>query len=129
MIGEDSEKVFFRNVRSIPVFLFLFGIVYEPAESILEYMMLTGTMMLGAGIIMIGGLYFKAGSTAGAYTAIISCLVIPVAQLIIKRTVELPYERFPFRSQDFGLASILLAVLLYIGVSLLIPDRKANRTE
>jgi len=45
-------------VAAIAVFIFVFGIAYKPAQSLLDYIFLTGTMMLGAGILMIGA---KAG--------------------------------------------------------------------
>jgi len=104
---------------AIAIFLFLFGIVYKPAQSLLDYVLLTGTMMLGAGILMIGGLYWKRASTAGAYAAVIFCFTIPVANIVINYFAG---EGKTIPAQYFGLGAIISAVLVFVVFSLLIPS-------
>ncbi len=108
-------------VALIAILIYLFGIVYQPTESLFEFIALTGTMMLGSGIILIGGLYWKRSSKAGAYAAVFFCGVIPVVNLILKRTAE---NGEAFRAQDFGLGAIILAVLVFVLLSVIIPDKK-----
>ncbi|MEA3477420.1 MAG: hypothetical protein U9R60_04515 [Bacteroidota bacterium] len=111
-------------VALIAILTYLFGIVYQPTESLLEFIILTGTMMLGSGIILIGGLYWKQASKAGAYAAVIFCGVIPVVNLILKRVAE---DSTKIRAQDFGLAAIIIAILVFILFSVIIPDKKKER--
>ncbi len=108
-------------VAVIAILIYLFGIVYQPTETLLEFIILTGTMMLGSGILLIGGLYWKRASKAGAYAAVIFCAIIPIVNLILKRTAE---NGEVFRAQDFGLGAIILAVLFFVLFSVLFPDKK-----
>lgn len=105
----------------IAIFLFIFGIIYQPRESILEYLILTGTMMQGAGIILIGGLYWKRGSTVGAYVTVIACCLIPVADLVLRRLYE---EGYPLKPAHAGLIGIIGSSLLYVTFSLLFPGKR-----
>jgi len=111
-------------VALIAIMIYIFGLVYEPTESIIEFMLLTGTMMLGAGVILIGGLYWKRASTAGAYVAVIFCCVVPVVNLILKRVVE---DSSKIRAQDFGLGAIILAIAVFVLFSVIIPDKSKEK--
>ena len=113
-------------VALIAIVIYIFGIVYKPTESIIEFMLLTGTMMLGEGVILIGGLYWKRGSTAGAYAAVIFCCAVPVANLILKRVVE---DSSKIRAQDFGLGAIILAVSVFVLFSVIIPDKSKEKEQ
>ena len=107
-------------VALIAIVIYIFGIVYKPTETLLEFIILTGTMMLGSGIILIGGLYWRRASTSGAYAAVLFCCIIPVINLILKRVVE---NSDAIRSQDFGLGAIILAIIFFVVFSIIIPDK------
>ena len=108
-------------VGLIAIALYVFGVLYRPEENLLSYLMLTGTMMLGAGIILIGGLYWRRASTMGAYAAVIFCGIIPVIDLLLRRVNVGDMPRF--RPQEFGLLAILLAIVFFVAFSLLFPGR------
>ncbi len=60
------------SIFGIAVFSWFFSFFFRQGDFILQYMALTGTIFLaGAGSCIIGGLYWKRGTTAGAYTAMI----------------------------------------------------------
>ena len=125
-----SERAQLRILKGlvalIAISIFAFGIVYKPAETLLEYVIMTGTMMLGSGIILIGGLYWRRGSTAGAYTAVIFCCLIPVLHMVFNRVVD----GYSMKFGDVGLLGILASIALYIAVSLAIPQKqKETETE
>lgn len=63
-------------IIGIALFAWFFSFYFQQADYILQFFALTGTIFLGgAGSCIIGGLYWKKGTTAGAYTAmIIGCL-------------------------------------------------------
>jgi len=119
-------KIMVAGIAGIAATMFLLGIVYQPAETVLEYFILTGMMMLGSGIIMIGGLYWKSGSSAGAYDAVATCCVLPACNLFLRRLIG---QSYPFRTQDASLAAILMAVFLYVILSWLIPDRQIKQED
>ena len=113
-------------VALIAIMTYIFGMVYRPTESLLEFITLTGTMMLGSAIILIGGLYWKRASTAGAYAAVIFCCIIPVVNLILKRVAE---DGNKFRPQDFGLGAIILAIAVFVLFSVIIPDSSKEKEQ
>ena len=107
-------------VALIALFLYVFGTLYQPAESIWVYITMTGVMMLGSGIILIGGLYWSRGSTAGAYAAVIFCCLLPAIELILKRIFS---GELPVSTQHFALGAIVSGILFYVVFSLLFPDK------
>ncbi|MFI4911503.1 MAG: sodium:solute symporter [Sedimentisphaeraceae bacterium JB056] len=110
-------------IAAIALFLFCFGVLYKPTESILEYIYLTGTMFTGIGIALVFGLYFKFGTTAGAMAAVLSSAVLPVVDLICKRVFEGSYT---LGSQYSGLMIILFSMMIYIAVSLADKTKKVT---
>jgi SSS family solute:Na+ symporter len=146
------------TVAVIAVLLFIFGIFDELKESIFEYVILTGTMMQGAGIILIGGLYWKRGSTAGAYATVVACCLIPVLGLVSRRVFpelsffelfhELGNVRRSLEANEFvemlkssinillpvkpvvaGLTALTASPFLYIFVSLMLPDSRDEENQ
>ena len=69
-------------------------------------------------------LYWKRASKAGAYAAVIFCIIIPIVNLILKRVVD---DRSQIRAQDFGLGAIILAILVFMLLSLVFPDKKKKK--
>jgi len=65
------------SIVFVAAFAFLWSAFFPLRDYVLMYFLLTGTIYLGgSGAAIIGGLYWKRGTTAGAYTAMIAgCLV------------------------------------------------------
>jgi solute:Na+ symporter, SSS family len=97
------------------VFLFAWGTYYKSTESIMTYLFLTGAIFVGPGIISFFGLYWKRTTTLAAYLALGTCIVIPMADLILKQYMG---ESYPLKGQESGLLAILLSVFLIVVVSL-----------
>lgn len=100
----------------VAVFLFIWGIYYKPSESVLTYAYLTGAIFTGAGIISFYGLYWKRTTTAAAYCALIICMVVPIADLILKQQWDsisfLKTWRpvYPLKGEESGLLAMVLSV-------------------
>ena len=63
------------SIFGVCLFIFLFSLLFSQQQDILMFFALTGTIYLGwAGSCIIGGLYWKRGTTAGAWT----CTVVGV---------------------------------------------------
>jgi solute:Na+ symporter, SSS family len=93
----------------IAVFLFLWGLFYDPDESLLSYIYLTGAIMTAAGIITLFGLYWRRANSAGAYLTLALCLMIPVADLIGKKVMD----DYPLKSHQSGLIALVLSFLAF----------------
>lgn len=66
-------------IAGIAVFAWFFSYYFQQGDFILQFFAMTGTIFLGgAGACIIGGLYTKRGTTAGAYTAMIVGLFFAV---------------------------------------------------
>ena len=109
---------------AVAAFLFFWGTYYRFQESVFAYMFLTGSVFVGAGIITVWGLYWKKASALGAYLALAVCMVIPLADLLLKQQWEnIAFlanwrEKYPLESQESGLLAIVLAMVFIIVASL-----------
>ena len=79
------------------------------------FMAFTGTIFLGgAGAVVIGALYWKRGTTAGAWCALITGVVMAFAGAIIRRI----WPDFPINSQWIMFITAVTCTTLYVVVSL-----------
>ena len=105
-------------------FLFFWGTYYEFTESVFAYMFLTGSVFIGGGIITYWGLYWKKTSTFGAYLALIICLVIPLADVLLKQQwgniafLANWRDSYPLKSEESGLLAIVLAMVIMVIASI-----------
>jgi SSS family solute:Na+ symporter len=120
-------------VMFVAVFAFFFSIVYAQSQYIALWWALTGGVFVGgAGAAIIGGLYWKRGTAAGAWAATLTGSTIALIGIAASssqfwptiRTVglelDLPMPKaFWFNGQQVAFFAAILAVLVYITVSLL----------
>lgn len=72
------------SIVSVALFIFAFGMIFRQTEYILMFQAITGAIWLGgAGSIILGGLYWKRGTTTAAYAALITGSVIATAKVIM----------------------------------------------
>jgi SSS family solute:Na+ symporter len=143
------------SITAVAVFAFFWSLHFNQVTYILMFMALTGSVWLGgAGAVILGGLYWKRGTAAGAWAGMISgatlaalgflCtqywpgLIYPfldqrMPQVLAWLTTSLeglgsalPFIqwsvgplRFPISGQEIYFLTMVVAVTLYVGVSLL----------
>jgi len=67
------------SIIGVAVFIFLFALLFNQKQDILMFFALTGTIFLGwSGAAIVGGLYWKRGTTAGAWVAAILGIVLAI---------------------------------------------------
>jgi len=105
------------------VFLLIWGVWYELPDSIWTYMAVTGNIFLsGAGVVIIGGLYWKRASTAGAMAAMLVGLISIVG--LFPGPVQ---AVAPWMTEGLiGVSSYVLCAITFFSVSLLFPDDRAD---
>jgi len=102
----------------VAVFLFLWGLYYKPTESVLTYVYLTGAIFTGAGIISFYGLYWKRTSTLAAYLTLIICMVVPLADILLKQNwdsvsfLKAWRPSYPLKGEESGLLAIVLSMVV-----------------
>ena len=104
------------SIVAVAVIIFLIGLFYRQNEYILMFMAFTGTIFVGgAGAAVIGGLYWKRGTTSAAWTALICGVVMAFAGAMIRRY----WKEFPVNSQWVSFITAITCTLLYVSISLL----------
>ncbi len=113
-------------VVGVAVFVFVFGLLFPIKEYIYMYWALTGAIYLGgAGSVIIGGLYTRWGTTAGAWGAMVTGSVIGSTGLVLRQgwhvipglTQIAP--NFPFNGMQVAFFAALCSVSAYVILSML----------
>ena len=104
------------SILAVAVFAFLWSTFLQFNEHIIMYWTITSAIFLGgSGSAIIGGLYWKRGTTTAAYSAMIVGSALAVGGFVA-RTVN---SNFPIQGQWIYGISIFASVSTYILVSLI----------
>jgi solute:Na+ symporter, SSS family len=105
------------SILGVATFAFLFGILFQQTEYIVMWWMVTMAIYVGgAGACIIGGLYWKKGTTAGAWAALIMGSGLSVGGIIARQIYG---EAFPLNGIQISFTATLVALASYVSVSLL----------
>ena len=103
------------SIVGVAVFIFFFSLFFKQSQNIYLFFAVTGAIFVGgAGSVIIGGLYWKRGTTAAAWSALITGSAIAIIGTILTSI----YQNFPVNGQWFWLISMVGASIVYVGVSL-----------
>ena len=106
-----------RSVVGVALFAFLFGCLFRQTEYIVMWWTVTMALYLGgAGAVIIGGLYWKKGTTAAAWTAMLTGSGLSTAGIVAR---QIWGNDFPLNGVQISFGAALVAIPLYIAVSLL----------
>lgn len=124
-------------IIGVAVFAFLFGIFFQSTEYIVMWFAVTTAVYVGgAGAAIIGGLYWKKGTTAGAWAAMAAGVVLSGGGIFAYklwgadflsrglRALGIPVPDFTLNGIQISFFTMLIAVSLYIAVSLLTCRRE-----
>jgi len=104
------------SILSVAVFIFLVSLVFRHTQYIAMFCALTASVFVGgAGSAIIGGLYWKRGTTSAAWAAMITGMVTSLAGIVVKQI----YPDFFLTGQVMSFLAIALAAGVYVLVSLL----------
>ncbi len=103
-------------IIGVALFGFVFSLVFAQTEYIHMYFAITGAIYIGgAGAAIIGGLYWKKGTTAGAWSGLVIGSGLSVGAIVFKQI----RPDFPVNGQILALFATLCAAGSYVVVSLL----------
>jgi len=127
----DRGRVMVTRVSIVVIgaFLLFWGLWYEVGQELWDYLAITGTVYLsGALPVIVGGLYWRRASSAGALAALV-CGVMGVCGL--PQVIDAINSRFfadPDGFQVFPALMMLVTMatptLIFIPISILVPDRQ-----
>ena len=87
-------RVLRASITFVAFFVFVFGMFYRQTEDILLWFGLTGAIVLGgAGSCIIGGLYWRKGTTTAAYLAMIVGAVLSLGKIVLDHHALFPRLR------------------------------------
>lgn len=126
------------SIVGVAAFGFTFSMLFPLKQYVLMFFAVTGAIYLGgAGAVIIGGLYWKRGTTAAAWTALISGSLLAgggmmvqnfwqdfFAPMLLNLFPAQPWltahaERFPINGQTIYFIAMATASILYVAVSLM----------
>jgi len=113
---EQHIRALRLSIFGVAVFIFLFSLLFQQSEYILMFFAITGAIYAGgSGSVIIGGLYWKRGTTAAAWAAMITGSSIAVGGIVLQQLIK----NFTINGQWFWFIAMVSAVVVYIAVSLL----------
>lgn len=122
-------------IGGVALFAFLFSLLFQQTEAIRLFFDITGAIFMGgAGACIIGGLYWKRGTTAGAWGAMLAGSIVPVLGIAVQQLIvgaksaeakafwtqfiTLPWGHV-MNGREIMFLSMLIAIGLYIVLSAL----------
>jgi SSS family solute:Na+ symporter len=104
------------SIIGVAIFIFFFSLLFRQTEYILLFFAITGAIFAGgSGSVIIGGLYWKRGTTAAAWAAMLTGSSVAVGGIIIHQFIP----DFFINGQVFWFVAMVGAIAVYILVSLL----------
>ena len=124
---ELSDRAQIRITRVVIVcigaFLLVWGIWYPLPDSVWNYMSVTGTIYIsGSMVAIIGGMYWRRASSAGAWAALLCGLTAVVGLLPEIDSIKPHFPQW-LTPPLLGLITYGSCAVVFVVVSLLFPDR------
>jgi len=103
------------SIFGVVVFVFFFSLLFRQKQYLLLFFNLTGSIFTsGVGSVIIGGLYWKRGTAAGALAALITGSTISIVGLV---TIQI-YPNFPLDGQRVWAIAMAASITVYVVFSL-----------
>ena len=132
------------SIIGVAVFAFIFGASFTQTEYLPMWFQVTSAIFVGgAGVCIIGGLYWSRGTTAGAWIGLLTGSILSVGGIFLRQPASVDFfgylaqvtgmatsawtsyfqqhlgARFPFNGTEIAFYASLLAIAAYVLFSLL----------
>ena len=93
-LSERAHLLWLRgSILGVAIFIFLFSLLFQQSEYIFLFFAITGAIFAGgSGAVIIGGLYWKRGTAAAAWTAMLTGSGIAVGGILIHQMEAAVFE-------------------------------------
>lgn len=124
------------SIVGVAIFAFLFSLLFRQNDYIFMFFSITGAIYLGgAGSVIVGGLYWKRGTTAGAWASMITGALLGAGGLVLQQIwpsvagrlaqvwpessfLASHMDKFPINGQWMWFYAFVSAIAAYVLVSL-----------
>jgi len=114
---EEHIRYLRWSMTGVAVFAFVFGSLFRQTEYVFMWWAVTESIYVGgAGIAIIGGLYWKKGTTAGAWSGLITGSSLATGGILAR---QIWGDSFPLNGAYIGFWASVIACVVYAIVSLL----------
>ena len=76
------------SIFFVAAFAFVFSLLFQQKEYVQMFFAITGAIVSGVGVLIFGGLYFKIGTTAGAWVAMTVGWVMAIGRIVVQQFEE-----------------------------------------
>ncbi|MBT8484059.1 MAG: sodium:solute symporter [Phycisphaerales bacterium] len=120
---EQHLRVLRFAIVGVAIAIFLFSLLFEHTQYIAMFVALSGAVFVGgAGSVIIGGLYWKRGTTAAAWSAMLTGMLLSLTGIVMKQFDP----DFFLTGQEMTFWAIAASIAMYVLVSLLGPRAEFN---
>ena len=137
-------------IAGVGLYTFLFGLLFHQTQYIYMFFAITGAIFLGgSGCAVLGGLYWKKGTTAAAWCGMITGSLLATSGIALQQSwkslqpwlaglfqtgyiheyVANHSDKFPINGQVFAFIATCTAVIVYVVVSLLTCRKDFNMDQ
>lgn len=117
---KEHLKYLKLSILAVGITIFILSIVFKQTEKVFLFLNISGAIFVGgSGAVIIGGLYWKKGTTAAAWAAMITGALTASLNIILNQTIT----NFPINGQWGWFSAMVLASFVYVVVSLLTPGK------
>ena len=118
---EQHIRLLRWSMAGVALFAFLFGCLFKQTEYVMMWWIVTEALYVGgAGVAIIGGLYWKKGTTAGAWAGLLSGSGLVTGGIIAR---QIWGEGFPLNGAQIAFFGSISACLVY-GITSLLTCRE-----
>jgi SSS family solute:Na+ symporter len=113
---KEHLKYLKLSILGVGITIFILSILFQQTEKVFLFLAISGAIFVGgSGAAIIGGLYWKRGTTAAAWSAMIAGAVISTGGIVLNSV----YPDFPINGQWFWFIAMVSAGAVYLIVSLI----------
>ena len=118
---EEHIKLLRWSILFVAVFAYFFSLFYPPSEKIVMFFAATGSIWLGgSGAVIVGGLYWKRGTTTAACVSLNTGAVLGLASVMLPVIWQSRYHKdFLINSQVLWCIAMVTTLVIYVTISLL----------
>lgn len=108
-------------ILGVGITIFILSFLFRQTEKVFLFLNISGAIFVGgSGAVIIGGLYWKRGSTQAAWAAMITGASMATINIILNNLIE----NFPINGQWGWLLAMISASVVYFIVSIFFPNKK-----
>ncbi len=115
---KEHLKYLKLSILGVGITIFILSILFQQTEKVFLFLNISGAIFVGgSGAVIIGGLYWKRGTTAAAWAAMITGALTASFNILLNQLIP----NFPINGQWGWFLAMIAATVVYVMVSLLSP--------